>query len=68
MPYSTLEKKINSLSVEQQQSVFDYINFLIYQNMTKKEKIMYRTPGGLTGAFYMADDFDETPECFKDYV
>ena len=68
MSYSTLEKKINSLSVEQQQSVFDYINFLIYQNRTGKEKTMYRTPGGLTGAFYMAADFDETPECFEDYV
>ena len=53
MPYSALEKKLNSLSVEQQQSVFDYINFLIYQNRTKKEKTMYRTPGGLTGILYV---------------
>lgn len=68
MLYPTLEKQLNNLSVEQRQSVFDYINFLIYQNKTEKEKTIYRTPGGLTGIFYIADDFDETPECFKDYV
>ncbi|MBQ3800333.1 MAG: DUF2281 domain-containing protein [Treponema sp.] len=27
-----------------------------------------RHAGGLTGDFYMADDFDETPDCFKEYV
>ena len=68
MLYPTLEKQLNNLSVEQRQSVFDYINFLIYQNRAGKEKTMYRTPGGLTGAFYMAADFDETPKCFEDYV
>ncbi|MEE3496329.1 MAG: DUF2281 domain-containing protein [Butyrivibrio sp.] len=25
-------------------------------------------PGGLSGTFVMADDFDETPDCFKEYV
>ncbi|QTQ13613.1 DUF2281 domain-containing protein [Treponema parvum] len=69
MPYSVLEKKINSLNAEQRQSVFDYVNFLVEQNNVGKEKkTIRRTPGGLSGAFYMADDFDETPECFRDYV
>lgn len=26
----------------------------------------HRKPGGMKGEFYMADDFDETPECFKE--
>ncbi len=69
MPFPVLEKKINSLNAEQQQAVFDYVNFLAGQNSAgKKGNIMRRVPGGLTGIFYMADDFDETPECFKDYV
>lgn len=25
-------------------------------------------PGGLSGTFVMADDFDETSDCFKEYV
>ena len=69
MPYTIMEQKISSLSAEQRQSVFDYVNFLVYQNSAEKErKTTRRSPGGLTGAFYMADDFDETPECFKDFV
>ena len=32
MPYDILVKKLDSLSEIQKKSVFDYINFLIYQN------------------------------------
>ncbi|UTC83612.1 DUF2281 domain-containing protein [Treponema denticola] len=66
MPYIALEKKINNLTLEQQQSVYDYVNFLLYQNTAQKN--IRRKPGGLEGKFYMAEDFDKTPECFKDYV
>jgi hypothetical protein len=69
MPYIALEKKINNLTLEQQQSVYDYVNFLLYQNTAaKNQKNIRRKPGGLEGKFYMAEDFDKTPECFKDYV
>ena len=68
MPYDVLEKKIESLTKEQQQSVFDYINFLVYKNQSSKTDKQKRQPGGLDGNFYMAPDFDETPDCFKDYV
>ncbi len=63
-----LEKKMNGLTIEQQQSVFDYINFLLSQNKGEEKQVIYRTPGGLTGTFYMAEDFDKTPDCFKDYL
>ncbi len=71
MPYAAFEKKINLLSQAQQQSVFDYINFLLFQNnvsSTKKKSKNKRSPGGLTGKFWMAEDFDETPDCFKEYM
>ena len=32
MPYEVLVKKLDSLSEAQKASVFDYINFLVYQN------------------------------------
>ncbi len=32
MPYDVLVKKLDSLSEIQKKSVFDYINFLIFQN------------------------------------
>jgi hypothetical protein len=68
MPYEVLEQKISSLTLEQQQSVFDFINFLLYKNQSSKNKKQIRQPGGLEGNLYMAPDFDETPDCFKDYM
>jgi hypothetical protein len=68
MPYEVLEKKIECLTLEQQQSVFDYINFLLSKNQSSQNKISKRQPGGLEGEFYMPPDFDETPECFKEYL
>lgn len=66
MPYEVLEKKIECLTTTQQQSVIDFVNFLLSQN--EKQEKQKRQPGGLTGKFYMSPDFDETPECFKEYV
>jgi len=68
MPYEVLEKKIECLTLEQQQSVFGYINFLLSKNQSSENKILKRQPGGLEGEFYMSPDFDETPECFKEYL
>ena len=68
MPYDVLEKKIECLTVEQQQSVFDYVDFLFSKNTSVQKKEHKRRPGGLTGKFFMAPDFDETPECFKEYM
>ena len=42
MPYDVLEQKISSLTQEQQQSVFDFINFLLYKNQSSKNKKQIR--------------------------
>lgn len=68
MPYDVLEKKIECLTAEQQQSVFDYVEFLFSKRTGSQKKVQKRTPGGLTGKFFMAPDFDETPDCFKEYM
>ena len=68
MPFAVLEKKIESLSAEQQQSVFDFVEFLFSKRNSAQGKQPKRTPGGLTGNFYMASDFDETPDCFREYM
>lgn len=36
----------------------------IQQTNSKK----YRTRGGFSGQVILADDFNETPECFKEYT
>lgn len=33
-----------------------------------KRASVYRNAGGLTGNFWMSDDFNETPDCFKEYM
>ena len=68
MPYDVLEKKIECLTSEQQQSVFDYVEFLFSKRTAAQKKVQKRSPGGLTGKFFMAPDFDATPDCFKEYM
>ncbi|WP_318662908.1 helix-turn-helix domain-containing protein [Treponema sp.] len=61
--------KFESLTTEQKNIVGTLIDSLSSMNKNYKKKgPPYRKPGGLKGEFYMADDFDETPECFKDYM
>ena len=60
MPYAVLEEKIESLTETQQQSVFDYVDFLLSKRTANETRRQKRQPGGLTGTFRMAPDFDET--------
>ncbi len=69
MPIEILKEKLDNLSESQQQSVFDYINFLLYQNSlsNKPTNNLKRQPGGLED-LEISDDFDEPLECFKGYI
>ena len=70
MGVDILIKEADGLSEEKIAEVVSFIQFL----KTKKdssvdsEKKPFRTPGGLKGDCVMAEDFDATPECFKEYV
>lgn len=59
--------KFNCLNSEQKTIVGNLIESLAAMNKSFKtpEKKNYREPGGLTGDFYMAEDFDKTPD-FKE--
>lgn len=59
--------KFESLTAEQKNIVGTLIDSLSSMNKQYKKKgPPYRKPGGMKEEFYMADDFDETPECFKE--
>ena len=76
MAYDTIVEEIKGLSEENQTAVLEFIYFLKYrknkgteltdknssERKGRKENIL---AGKLT---FMADDFDETPDCFKDYI
>ncbi len=67
---------INTLSDEQVSQVLLFAQFLqTGVVLSKKSKYTFagqdgyiRKPGVLKRKMVMADDFDETPECFKEYV
>ena len=71
MAIDLLNKEAEGLSEEQMSKVVEYIKFLKYtlkQEKSDSQDGEKRSPGGLTGKFYMSEDFDETPDCFKEYM
>jgi Protein of unknown function (DUF2281) len=74
MSVETLEifrKKLAQLPVEKQKEVQDFIDSLMAQIQIKKEEkgqVNKSGFGALKGTIWMADDFDEPLEDFKDYM
>lgn len=77
MGTDTIEK-IKTLPLDKQQEVDDFIAFLLqrYQtpdtlnNVTDEPVLKNRMQiaGRMKGKIWMADDFNETPDDFKDYI
>ena len=72
MAIEMLAKEAEGLSEEGLKEVMEFIQYLKYKmnisyNNTKSDGII-RKPGGLEGPLIMADDFDDTPDCFKEYL
>ena len=69
MPIEIIKEKIDNLTESQKQSVFDYINFLLYQNSLSNKLTINtkRQPGGLE-ELEMTEDFDDPLDCFKEYI
>lgn len=71
MAVDVLVNEVRDLPEDSIQKVIEYIHFLKYelnhQDTNSKQK--RRTLGRLEGKMlFMADDFDETPDCFKEYM
>lgn len=70
---STLEKTIDMISLMPENEIEQVYTYIVSLNSKSKkenprEKKIYRTPGGMKGTLWMADDFDATPDCFKEYM
>ena len=67
-----VENQVKLFSLEEQLHLLAYIANTISERNTNIEKSVSqktkRHAGGLSGKFWMAYDFDETPDCFKDYM
>ena len=64
-----IENQITQFSFEEQLHLLAFIaNKVNISSEKSSAKTIKRSPGGLTGKFWMAEDFDETPDCFKEYM
>ncbi len=69
MAFDILIKEAEALPEEQIQEVIDFILFLKTKPSGDKKPNPKRTLGVFKeDSFFMADDFDDTPECFKEYI
>ncbi|MDB5190750.1 MAG: hypothetical protein JWQ96_313 [Segetibacter sp.] len=70
---SDVFEKVKQLPPDKQQEVNDFIDFLLhkYQARNGIEDLAEKrrnNMGRLQGQINMAEDFNETPEDFKDYI
>ena len=72
MPYELLEKELKSLLESYFSAIMDFIVLLkTHDDLAKRAtpaKVTRKAGIGKDPDFYMAPDFDEIPECFKEYV
>ena len=75
MPYATLEKKISMVPPQYLSELSDFVDFIILRHGDSRQKTVaqdaprLRTPrklGGFEEGFYMAPDFDDPVEDFKE--
>ena len=80
MPYAAVKDKVDEISPQYREELLAFLDFLIF----KQKHAMFscasgvtsriatdsprRHAGGIAGEFYMAPDFDEPLECFKEYM
>ncbi len=80
MSYEMLEKELKDLPEASLNDLIEYIKFLKFKLLNAgdnlsdassaavERKHSQRKLGVLQGTFVMSDDFDETPDCFKEYM
>lgn len=70
-------KKVNIMPDEQVRQLLQFADFLFYVNPQMPEdqnvamphkKHCRKLKGIMPGKMVMAKDFDETPDCFKEYI
>ncbi len=76
MPYDILVKEAKELPEDMIEQAIEFIRFLKYASEKKQAKdpadndiIFHRSVNPLAGELIaIADDFDQTPDCFKEYI
>ena len=65
---SIAQQKFDTLSENQKAEVVDFIMFLSEKSKPVEEKKDFPFDIFAGDMLFMADDFDDTPDCFKEYI
>ena len=72
MATNTIMQEMETLPEESRQEVFDFVLFLKSRlrpvDTAASDTFVRELDVFRTESFFMADDFDETPDCFAEYV
>lgn len=66
--YDYFDKELDKLAVPELTQIFEKVKKLLSQKSQNNSESFSRKLGGLEKDFYIAPDFDETPDCFKEYM
>ncbi len=66
MAYAELMEVVKRLSEDEISEVVDFARFIDAKRKNDDNKVEFDLLKG--DLIYMAEDFDETPECFKEYM
>ncbi len=66
--YDYFNTELDKLALPELTKIYEKVKSLILAKGDTASSAFYRPLGGFEEGFYMAPDFDETPECFKEYM
>ena len=66
--YQYFDSELDNLPLPELKRIFDKVKKLISAKTNDENVPFTRELGGYEEGFYMAPDFNETPDCFKEYM
>ncbi len=66
--FNYFNSELEKLAVPELTQIFEKVKILLSQKTKNSDTVFTRKLGGLEDGFYIAPDFDKTPECFEEYV
>ena len=66
--YEYFNTELDKLPLPELTKIYEKVKKLIFAKNENDSSTFSRPLGGFEEGFYMSPDFDETPECFKEYM
>ena len=66
--FNYFNSELDNLAVPELTQILEKVKTLLSQKTETNDTYFTRKLGGLEEGFYMASDFNETPDCFEEYM